>query len=258
MDMDDFDLFDDWSETGDFDSSDTWDEADEEHEHGAALDPWDDDDEDDEDSEDAGGWAVPAPARAEAQRAPLSAWEVGAATGIAGWLLDQQADRIAAEIRAFNPPRGERAASEPLRAWQRLTGPQFEPRVHPLTPGDALERSRLVATLTQRMRAGRPLCLEARLSEDKRVLADRTLDPTELLFTVVITDLTPTTPIWVMFEERPAGFSGARLQPVFDGTGPAGRAYCFPDHAEAAVRVIEWGLERHDLDLSQFKWAAGF
>jgi hypothetical protein len=61
-----------------------------------------------------------------------------------------------------------------------------------------------------------------------------------------------------MFEERLGGFSTARLLPVFDGTGPPGRAYCFVDSGAPAVRVIEWGLERFGLQLSDFRWASGF
>jgi hypothetical protein len=75
---------------------------------------------------------------------------------------------------------------------------------------------------------------------------------------VLVTQLDPATPIWVTFEDRPNGFTAARLLPVFDGQGPAGRAYCRLDDPETAVNVVEWGLEQFQLILQDFTWTMGY
>jgi hypothetical protein len=285
MDDDDFDLLDDWSETEAGDSSDTWDDFDESFGYGAAEDLDDEDDDlfgDEAEEEDLFGeadaeWSVEADggvrgggggavedrgARGEGGRAVgMSAWEFGTATAVAGWLLDRQADRIAEAItrEQARPAAGTPAApgAAAAAAWRRLTGPALDPAAAPLAPGEGLERSRLAATIDERLTQQQPLGFEARVQPGRRP-ADPALDPMELLFTVVVQQVTPEAPVWVMFEERVGGFSTARLLPVFDGTGPPGRAYCFVDSGTAATHVIEWGLERYGLALSDFQWTSGF
>jgi hypothetical protein len=289
---DDFELLDDWSETEDWDASDAWDEADEHFGYGGPAaglaDERNDEDEpdDDQDHEGEQGWhATPTrsgaagspPSAQEGSSMGMSPWQFGTATAVAGWLLDRQADRIVDALNrqadaaarqadaagrqadaegGTRPPPGA-APAAPAAAWRQLTGPPLDAGAQPLAPGDLLERSRLAATIYQRVVEGRQLGLDAGARPGCRS-PDAALDPAQATFTIVVHDLTPSAPVWVMFEERVGGFSAARLLPVFDGTGPPGRAYCFVDSGTAAVRVIEWGLERYGLQVSDFRWAGGF
>jgi hypothetical protein len=281
--MDDWDDLDDWLEDGvgfggDSDDEDDPDEAVAEADEHAAW--WDDDGYDDGElgtaahdvaDPDAGEADSARPEGTAASRddgdattggsRTRGAGELGTATAVAGWLLDQQADRIAAAVRqtgaagpAPTPARPEPAP--PDAPWRRLTGPPLDPASTPLELGDVLEPSRLRATIDARLRSRRPLALEARA----RLLATTAevgFDLDAVAVTIVVSDLTPAAPVWVMFEERPDGFATARLLPVFDGVGPPGRAYCFVDGAEAAVRAVAWGLERYGLGVGDLIWHGG-
>ncbi|MGI8872782.1 MAG: hypothetical protein ACR2KP_00360 [Egibacteraceae bacterium] len=282
--MDDVDAFDDWSDDEGWDPADAWEDT-------AEAAGWDapaDDDEDlDEEAlgeiptlddgdgnedldEDPGegrlgnGGGLAADAAGESDRQPrMSAWEFGMGAAVAGWLLDRQADRIVEAVRQAPPLPSVAPGAPPLRgpapAWWRVPAPPLDASAAPLEPGAVLEPSRLASTIRHRALSGDPLGLEARLhAGGRRRLADPSLDPAALLVTVVVTDLTPQRPIWVMFEERPGGFATARLLPVFDGHGPPGRAYCFVDNATAAMAVLIWGLERYGLALPDFSWSGGF
>lgn len=178
---------------------------------------------------------------------------------VAGWLLDGQADRIVEAVRQIPPlPSVAPGAPPPTStpAWWRVKGSDLDPSASPQEPGDVLDPSRLTMTIRWRQASRDPLGLEARPHTDsRRRLSDRGLDAAVLLFTVVVTDLTPQRPVWVMFEEGQGGFATARLLPVFDGAGPPGRAYCLVDNAVAAVAVIEWGLERYGVALAGFNWS---
>lgn len=70
---------------------------------------------------------------------------------------------------------------------------------------------------------------------------------------MLVTQLDAAAPIWVRFEDRPRGFSGARLLPVFDGHGPPRRVYCRPAQPEVAVNVVEWGLEQFQHHIATLK-----
>jgi hypothetical protein len=190
----------------------------------------------------------------------VDAWDFGIATGVAGWLLDSQTDRIVDELRR------ERAAQQPPPAPEpqphpstRIRGWPIDWSAQSLRPADTLERSRLAVTIAERLQSGRDLSLAAspKYRSHDSYPALNGLDPDELGFTVLVTQLDPAAPIVVSFEDRPRGFSGARLLPVFDGPGPPGRVYCRPDEPDMAVNVVEWGLEQFQLILEDFSWAMG-
>jgi hypothetical protein len=261
-DWDDLDL-DDWSETEDSDSSDTWDDFDDESD-------WDAEDDDAEDAADLDGfddgWDEAEDAEAadagaagtlrlhgatgrDAGRPSMSALEFGVAAGVAGWLLDQQADRIVEGIRrASLPP----AAAAP--AWQRLAPIDAPPGTPPVRPGDRLTIGGLTAVLRQRLATGQELALEALLAG-----AAAPAHPEATTFTVVLSHLVADERrIWVLFPERAGGFSMPLLQPVFADQGPPGVACCFVDSAEAATAVVAWGLRRYGLVPERFRWSGGF
>jgi hypothetical protein len=177
---------------------------------------------------------------------------------VAGWLLDSQTDRIVEELRQDRaaPPA---PAPQPPHPSTRLRGWPIDWSAPPLRPTDTLERSRLAVTIVKRFRDGGELSLVAspKYRSPDGYPALHGLDPDQLVFTVLVTQLDPAAPIVVSFEDRPRGFSGARLLPVFDGPGPPARVYCRPDGPEVAVNVVEWGLEQFQLILDDFSWAMG-
>jgi hypothetical protein len=261
-DWDDLDL-DDWSETEDSDSSDTWDDFDDETD-------WDAEEDDEADAADVDGfddeWDAADDAEAagagagvtlrhqgasgrDAGRPRMSALEFGVAAGVAGWLLDQQADRIVEGIRRANLPPAPAAP-----AWQRLAPIDAPPGTPPLRPGDRLAIEGLTAVLRQRLDAGHELALEAVLAG-----AVAPAHPGATTFTVIVTHLVADERrIWVLFPERAGGFSVPLLQPVFADQGPPGVACCFVDSAEAATAVVAWGLARYGLVPERFRWSGGF
>jgi hypothetical protein len=185
------------------------------------------------------------------------AWDFGVGAAVAGWLMDSQTDRIVDELRQLRTP--EPPAATPPHPSTRLSGWPIDWTAAPLRPGETLERSRLTVTIADRLRTGRDLSLQAepRHRSSDGYPAVHFLDPKQLAFTVLVTHLDPTTPIWVTFEDRPRGFTAARLLPIFDGQGPPGRAYCQLDDPQTAVNVVEWGLEQFQLLLQDFSWTMG-
>jgi hypothetical protein len=185
------------------------------------------------------------------------AWDFGVGAAVAGWLMDSQTDRIVGELRQLRTP--EPPAATPPHPSARLSGWPIDWTAAPLRPGETLERSRLTATIADRLRTGRDLSLQAepRHRSSDGYPAVHFLDPNQLAFTVLVTHLDPTNPIWVTFEDRPSGFTAARLLPIFDGQGPPGRAYCQLEDPETAVNVVEWGLEQFQLVLQDFSWTMG-
>jgi hypothetical protein len=256
---DDWDDLDDWSETAESDSSDTWDDFDDESD-------WDVEDDDEEgtadldeleeewdEAGDAGGAGLALRRHIASGHEPgrprMSALEFGVAAGVAGWLLDQQADRIVEGVRRANLPPPPAAP-----AWQRLAPVHATPGTPPLRPGDRLTPHGLTAVLRQRLGAGQDLALEAVLAG-----AATPAHPAATTFTVVLTHLvTDERRIWVLFPERTGGFSVPLLQPVFADQGPPGVACCFVDSAEAATAVVAWGLHRYGLVPERFRWSGGF
>jgi hypothetical protein len=186
----------------------------------------------------------------------VSAWEFGTGAAVAGWLMDAQTHRLVRELRRSHSS-GPTSRPEPPHPAELLGGWPIDPLARPLQPHDRLERSRLGVTIEQRLQARGELVLEAALANGAVEHFCSELDSAAMTFTVLVTALTPERPVWVTFEERPGGFSTARLLPVFDGAGPAGRAYCFVDDALTAINVVEWGLSRFSLALSDFQRSGG-
>jgi hypothetical protein len=147
------------------------------------------------------------------------AWDFGVGAAVAGCLMDDQTDRIVDELRQLRIP--EPPAATPPHLSTRLSGWPIDWTGEPLGPSDTLERSPLAVTIAERLRTGRDLSLQAepRHRSSSGYPALNYLDPTQVAFTVLVTHLDPTTPIWVTVEDRPRGFTAARLLPIFDGQG---------------------------------------
>ena len=182
----------------------------------------------------------------------VDAWEFGTAAAVAGWLMDSQTDRLIAELRA-----GQQQPPAPPHPAELLRGWPVDWAASPLAQGDVLERSRLGVTIAARADSGKELALEARLATTSGEMYGEGLHAEDVTFTVLVTHLVPHRRIWLTFEESPRGFSAARLLPVYDGEGPAGRAYCFVNDVMTALNALEWGLGRFHLALADFQWDRG-
>lgn len=264
---DGWDDWDDWDELG-FEADDLLDheDLDEEDELEAALDDggedvdeWDPDWSVDEVlsadvdadgglpvvSAPAGGGGGPVGTSARAQevrRVSWSAWDVGAVFALGGWLLDQHAEHVGAQVRealaaqgtARVPGGAPRRAPHPAppSGHPYVAGPDIHEVGGPLLPGVVYAEALAASS------AGRSLLLQA---EGQSPSGGRLV----LIVSVVPSTAGPS--MWVVAEERPEGFSAARLLPVFQRDQSGGLAVFATDDPAEVADAVAWACARENV-----------
>jgi hypothetical protein len=173
------------------------------------------------------------------ERMSWSAWDVGFAFGLGGWLLDQHAEQVGREVRAALAHSSTPPATHP--------GPRGAP--HPPPPSGQAH-----GTDAGTHGVGDPLRLGWLHSE----LADASVRSGDLLLQaegdgpgggrlVLVVSAVPGSAgpsLWVVAEQRPGGFAASRLVPVFQADGSGGFAVFATDLAGQAVDAVAWACAR--------------
>jgi hypothetical protein len=189
-----------------------------------------------------GGAGVTSTRTREDRSVGWSAWDVGAVFALGGWLLDQHAERVGAQVRQAlaaqgtsrvpgSAPRGAPYPAPPS-GHRYVPGPDAHAVGGPLLP-EVVYAETLAASV-----AGRGLLLQA---EGQSPAGGRLV----LLVSVVPSTAGPS--MWVVAEERPDGFSAARLLPVFQRDQSGGLAIFATDDAAEVADAVAWACARENV-----------
>jgi hypothetical protein len=189
-----------------------------------------------------GGPPVTGTRTQEGRRVGWSAWDVGAVFALGGWLLDQHAEQVGSRVREALAAQG--TARLPGSAPRGAPHPA-PPSGHPYAAeadghevGGPLLPGAVYADAVAARGAGRSLLLQA---EGQSPSGGRLV----LIVSVVPSTAGPS--MWVVAEERPDGFSAARLLPVFQRDQSGGLAvFATDDPAEVADAVV-WACARENV-----------
>jgi hypothetical protein len=200
-----------------------------------------------------GGAGVSAPSGGVAggggagERMSWSAWDVGVAFAMVGWMLDQHAEQIGREIRSA-------LAASSLPAAD--AGPRGAP--HPPPPSGIAYRSG-----AEQHRVGDPLSISWLYSE----LAAASTHGRDLLLQaggegpgggrlVLVVSVVPGSAgpsLWVVAEQHPGGFAASRLVPVFQADASGGFAVFATDHASEAADAVAWACGREGISSASLR-----
>jgi hypothetical protein len=195
------------------------------------------------DGGDAGAAGGVATTQGGGERMSWSAWDVGVAFGLGGWMLDQHAEQIGREVRAALAASPNAAATRP--------GPLGAPHPPPasgidhgaasdwLQVGDPLRLPGLHARLTAAQVQGKDLLLQA---EGTGPGGGRLV----LVVSVVPGSAGPS--LWVVAEQHPGGFAASRLVPVFQADASGGFAVFATDLVPQAVDAVAWACRREGIE----------
>jgi hypothetical protein len=170
-----------------------------------------------------------------------SAWDVGAAFAMGGWLLDQHAAQVGAQVRqalldarADHSPDGSLPGA-PHRAPS--SGHRYGSETGTLEVGGPLLPGLVYAEARAASAAGRGLLVQA-----------EGLSPAggRLVLVVSVVPSTGSPELWAVAEERPDGFSAARLVPVFQRDPSGGLAVFATGPGELADAVV-WACTRENV-----------
>jgi hypothetical protein len=171
-----------------------------------------------------------------------SSWDVGAAFALGGWLLDQHAEQVGAQVREALTAQGTARASDgaprgaphpaPPSGHRYVAGPDIHRVGGPLLP------AAVYAEAVAASAAGRGLLLQA---EGRSPAGGRLV----LVLSVVPSTAGPS--MWVVAEERPDGFSAARLLPVFQRDQSGGLAVFATDVAAEMADAVVWACARENV-----------
>jgi hypothetical protein len=189
-----------------------------------------------------GGGAATGTRTGEGRNVGWSAWDVGTAFALGGWLLDQHAEHVGAQVRealaaqgtARVPGGGPRGAPHPAppSGHRYVAGSDAHEVGGPLLPGVVYAEA-VAASV-----AGRSLLLQA---EGQSPAGGRLV----LIVSVVPSTAGPS--MWVVAEERPDGFSAARLLPVFQRDPSGGLAIFATDDAAEVADAVAWACARENV-----------
>jgi hypothetical protein len=171
-----------------------------------------------------------------------SAWDVGAVFALGGWLLDQHAAQIGAEVRqalteagSLRSPEGRlRGAPHPAPP----SGHRYGSEAGTLEVGGPLLPGLVYAETRAASAAGRGLLVQA---EGSSPAGGR------LVLVVSVVPSTGGPQLWVVAEERPDGFSAARLLPVFQRDPSGGLAIFATDDPGELADAVVWACARENV-----------
>ena len=196
---------------------------------------------------DGGGSAAAEPvARAATGGGPMgwSAWDVGTAFALGGWLADHHAERTAQQVAAALAERnvGRPASGSPLGAAHPAppSGYPYQQASGTLSVEDAVDPGELFAELVAAETRGQDLMIEAKGPVD----LDRVLVP---IISAVPWSSGPR--FWVVAEENRGGFNPSRLIPVFVRDDNLRAAVFASDYPSEAVDAAWWACEREGVPI---------
>ena len=172
-------------------------------------------------------------------------WDVGTIFALGGWLADHHAESTARQVAAVLAERdaGRDAAGRPIGASHPPppSGYPYDTARGTLAVGDPLDQGRLYAELATAATTGRELMIQAEGP-------DGAGGPLLLYLSAVPLSSGPR--LWVVAEERPGGFQGSRLIPVFEPHRSSGAAIFATDHPSEAADAAVWACGREGVSLA--------
>jgi hypothetical protein len=182
------------------------------------------------------------------ERMSWSAWDVGTAFGLGGWLLDQHAEQVGRQVRAAvaasatapDTDAGPRGAPHPPPSSGHRYG--TDAGVHRV--GDPLRPGWVYSELAGASSRGRDLLLQA---EGDGPAGGRLV----LLVSAIPGSTGPR--LWVVAEQHPGGFTSSRLVPVFQADASGVFAVFATDHAAEAADAVIWACGRENVPVDHLR-----
>jgi hypothetical protein len=171
-----------------------------------------------------------------------SAWDVGTVFALGGWLLDQHAAQVGAQVhQALTEAGSARSVGGSLRGAPHpppSSGHHYGVQAGALEVGGPLLPGLVYVETRAASGAGRGLLVQA---EGTSPAGGRLV----LVISVVPSSGGPR--LWVVAEERPDGFSAVRLLPVFQRDPSGGLAIFATDDPRELADAVVWACGRENV-----------